>query len=170
MALKSIEIGGVGRALVEAALGIFGQGVALVTDLAGEDHENGALTIRRKAQQTAVHNPATANVQATVTVPAGTSGTRHVCTGVAATLAAGGAAPAAVNVQLHLRDGASGAGTILRSWTLSLPAVAGEMAPPILEPDLWIEGTPNTAMTIEFSAAAGANTFEAVSMTYAEVT
>ena len=104
------------------------------------------------------------------TPPAGTLATiakaadpvnRHFCTGISATLAAGTTAQAAAAI-LVLRDGASGAGTILWSKQVILPTNG-----------LWevnisglnIPGTKNTAMTLEFTAAGAAGTFESVAMT-----
>lgn len=76
---------------------------------------------------------------------------RHVVTTVTVCVAAAATAQPAVLV--HLRDGATGAGTILRSWALSSPvndsqcdSVSG----------LNITGSAATAMTIEFAAATAA--------------
>src|SRR5258706_511789 len=83
---------------------------------------------------------------------------RHVCTSVSATLVA--AAATAAQTTLNLRDGATGAGTILASWVLSVPGVIGSCA--ILPLDsLEIIGSPNTAMTLEFAAGV-ATQFESV--------
>lgn len=108
------------------------------------------------------HRPAV-NTAATISRTALT-GQRHVCTSITATLVAGTTAPAAVQVDVVLRDGASGAGTVLWSARVALEAVAGKVAPPIVLPGLNIEGSINTAMTLEFTAAGGGNTFEGVSM------
>ncbi len=60
-------------------------------------------------------------------------------------------------------DGASGGATHLWEGVMSIPATAGEIRG-ITRSDLWLVGTAATAMTAEFSAAGGANTFESVSM------
>lgn len=112
---------------------------------------------------TAVHAPA-ANTQATASRAAGAAGVRHVCRGLTATLAAGAVAPAAIQVNVVLRDGASGAGTVLWAAAMALPATAGATAAPLSVMDMWIVGTAATAMTLEFSAAGGANTVEAVTL------
>ena len=78
-------------------------------------------------------------------------------------LVAGAAAPAAVQVTARLIDGASGGSAILWQAVLSIPAVAGA-ASGIDRVSLWIPGSVGTAMTLEFSAGAGANTVESVSM------
>lgn len=117
----------------------------------------------RPTAWTKTHAPA-ANTQATASKAAAGAGIRNVCTGILVTLVAGSTAPAAVQVTVNLRDGATGAGTVLWSAVMSLPATAGGSAAPIALSGLWIEGTENTAMTLEFSAAGGANTVEAVAM------
>lgn len=108
------------------------------------------------------HSPAV-NTQASASKAAGGAGVRHVCTGVSARLVAGTAAPAAVQGTLNLRDGATGAGTILASWTVVLAASIGARDEINLT-GLEIPGTANTAMTLEFAAASGANTFESVNL------
>ena len=119
-------------------------------------------------QSWVVTNNPGVNAQATAT-KAAKPGSRNVCQTINATLAAGAVAPAAVQVSVNLRDGASGAGTVLWSGVISLPAVAGQNAAPISITGLSILGSFNTPMTLEFSGAGGANTFEAVSMTGYEV-
>lgn len=109
------------------------------------------------------HEPA-ANAQATITKAAGTGTQRHVCTDLTATIAAQATAPAAVQVVARLRDGATGAGTVLWAAVLSIPATAGiscGVAIAFSHPKI---GSQATAMTLEFSAAGGANTIEAVSL------
>lgn len=108
------------------------------------------------------HEPA-ANTQGTITQATAGAGVRNVCTGLTVTFAAGASAPAAVQVAARLRDGSSGAGTILWAVVLSLPATAGASTG-VTRSNLWIKGTANTAMTLEFSAAGGANTIQAVAL------
>lgn len=105
------------------------------------------------------HTPV-ANTQATASKAAGAAGVRHVCRSISAMLNALTAA-AETTVLLNLRDGATGAGTIL--WSLRLHAIpAGTTG--IAISNLNIFGSAATAMTLEFAAAGGANTFESVSM------
>jgi hypothetical protein len=106
------------------------------------------------------HEPG-ANAQATATKPSAGSGASLICTGISASFAATGSAPTAINVQLRLRDGASGAGRVLWAMTFSLPAVAGAMSGVVRE-NFWRKGSPNTPMTFEFSATGGANTIQSV--------
>jgi hypothetical protein len=82
---------------------------------------------------------------------------------LAARIVGGTTAPAAVSVTLNLRDGATGAGTVLASWTFVLAGAIAAKDEVILC-DLNIVGTANTAMTLEFSAAGGANTLESVNL------
>lgn len=116
-----------------------------------------------KQSWTLVSAPA-ANTQATVTKAAGGAGIRHVCTAITATLVAGTTAPAAAQVTVNLRDGATGAGNVLWTGQMALTATAGTQATPLQISGLNILGSANTPMTLEFSAAGGANTLESVSL------
>ncbi len=106
------------------------------------------------------HTPAAAT-QATITKAAGAAGVRHVCTSISATLATIGTAQSSAIV-LSLRDGTTGAGTILWSKQAVLPANA-----------LWevnisnlnIVGTAATGMTLEFGAAGATASFSSVALT-----
>jgi hypothetical protein len=111
---------------------------------------------------TAIHEPA-ANTQATISKAAAGAGVRNVCTGLTVTLAATSTAPAAVQLAVRLRDGATAVGTVIWAAVISVPATAGVSAG-ITRTNLWIPGTANTALTLEFSAAGGANTIQTVSM------
>jgi hypothetical protein len=104
-----------------------------------------------------VHAPTSAT-QATIN-KAAVSGFKHVCTAITATVACGATAQTPLNV--YLRDGTTGAGTVLWSCTLSAPAngVGG-----LTVTGLSITGSTNTAMTLEFSAAGVAASVEAVSL------
>lgn len=109
------------------------------------------------------HHVPAANNQATITKAAAGAGTKNVCTWLTVKLVAGASAPTAINVSVSLIDGASGGTTYLWRATISLPATAGADNGIALS-NLWMPGTANTAMTLEFSAAGGANTVESVSM------
>lgn len=121
------------------------------------------MAIQSKQTWAATHTPA-ANTQATASRAAAGAGVKNVCNTILVTFAAGATAPTAVNVTVNLRDGATGAGTVIWSATLSLSATAGQTAPVVALSDLWLEGSANTAMTLEFAAAGGANTVESVAM------
>lgn len=120
----------------------------------------GIPLVERPAQWAIQHSPA-ANTRATISRAAGGANIRHVCTSVSAVLAnvaAGGA-----TVRLNLRDGATGAGTILQSWLMSFAGLAiGRYE--LTLPGVNFGGSPNTAMTLEFDVAPGATNFETVSL------
>lgn len=105
-----------------------------------------------------------ANTQATTSKAAGGGTVRNVCTGISATVVATGASVAGP-VSIVLRDGASGAGTVLATWLLNVPAGVGVPNVPLVIQGLNISGSANTAMTIESTAAGGANTQIAVNAT-----
>lgn len=122
----------------------------------------GAWLVAPPGNWSQTHAPA-ANVVATTT-KAGVAATRHVCTSITASLVAGAIAPAVAIVTAVLRDGASGVGTILWSEQIVTQAVAGDKDNIVIS-GLNIVGTAAAAMTLEFTAAGGANTTEVVSMT-----
>lgn len=106
-----------------------------------------------------IQNDPAVNIQATIT-RAGSTGFRHICTSITATLAAGATAGAAVKV--YLRDGVSGVGAILWSGALTAP-IGGSND--LIITGLSIVGNTGAAMTLEFAAAGGLTTFENVSLT-----
>ncbi len=97
------------------------------------------------------HQPAAAT-QATISRAADVGG-RHVCRSVTVSVATG--ATASGIITFNLRDGATGAGTILWSCKLSA-AINGSDS---ISVPMNVIGTKNTAMTLE-SAGAGAATSE----------
>lgn len=116
----------------------------------------GALRVSQDAataRWATTHAPAAAT-QATATKAAAGAGVKNVCTAITVTLASG-AVPTVGVVQFVLRDGATGAGTVLWVGKLSLPAVSGDSR--VLAVPVNIEGTANTAMTLETTAAPAAN-------------
>lgn len=108
------------------------------------------------------HEPAAAT-QATIG-KAAVAGVRHICKEISASIAA--AATAQTPISVRLRDGATGAGTIL--WSMMLSAPANQCASVALT-GLSIVGTPNTAMTLEFSGAGVANSQQTVNLSILEV-
>lgn len=105
-------------------------------------------------------NPAAAT-QATATKAAGASTVRHVanCVTVGLVAVAAQTAPLVFN----LRDGATGAGTVL--WSVAFIGQAGVAQPPVTFCGLNIPGTAATAMTLESAAAPGASNFAFVTLT-----
>jgi hypothetical protein len=130
-------------------------------NLAAQSSVNAQL-VTEPGQWAATHGPAV-NVKATCNQAAGGAGVRNVCQAVSINLAGDSTAPAATVLTVNLRDGATGAGTILMTWTIAIPATAGAFSTINLS-GLNIPGTAATAMTLEFTAAGGAHTFESVSM------
>lgn len=116
-----------------------------------------ASQLTEKGPRWFVNNNATAagGAQGTIGKAAGASGVRHVVDCIAFS-ANSSAAVAAANVFVNVRDGASGAGTILWQYSVSFPTAAAlgiqEIAP-LSFCGLNLVGTAATAMTIEFSAS-----------------
>ncbi len=114
------------------------------------------------AEWDVMHVPAV-NTRATITKAAPGARQRLVCRGFTVTLSAGTVAPTAVNLTVSLIDGVSGGTAYLWRTTLSLQATAG-VNNVVSRDGIYIVGLLGTAMTLEFSAAGGANTFQSVSM------
>lgn len=110
--------------------------------------------------QWSVTNTPAANTQATASRAAGAAGVLNVATTVTACFSG---TVSAAPVQVNLRDGASGAGTILRSWLLGIEAV--NAAHCVNLSGMAMAGTAATAMTLEFAAAGGASTNQTVTLT-----
>lgn len=102
----------------------------------------------------AVNSEPAVSTQATATKAAGGAGVRHVCRSVHFSLAA---VAAQTIIYARVRDGASGAGTVLKSWGIIVPAGS---AVHIELSDLNLIGSANTAMTFEWSGAPVATNFQ----------
>jgi hypothetical protein len=105
------------------------------------------------------NNPAAAT-QASIT-RAAVTGIRHICTSISFVLSTGAAAQATVG-QVALRDGTTGAGSVLWAAQAILPA-NGLWS--VSLSDLAIPGTNGNAMTLEFVAAGVAGSFQSVNLT-----
>jgi hypothetical protein len=110
-------------------------------------------------------NPAVSN-QATASAAA-VAGVRHVADCVSFS-AGSTTAPALTALTVNLRDGATGAGTVIWSQQVIIPAATGQNVVPFSLCGLNLRGTANTAMTLEFSALL-TNLIESVSLTYYEL-
>lgn len=101
-----------------------------------------------------INNAPAVNVRATATQAAGGAGRLHVARSISFA-----AAPAGVSVAetLVIRDGASGVGTIIYQADF----VVGFGGVNVL---LFLIGSSNTAMTIEFLANGGGGEFQSVSL------
>lgn len=105
-------------------------------------------------------NPA-AGSQATASIAA-EANVRHIVDCIAFSAAAT-TAPALTRLDINVRDGATGAGTIIWTYTVAVAAATGTLVAPVNFCGLNLTGTTNTAMTLEFSASL-ANLIENVSM------
>lgn len=154
-----LKVGGIGRAAWETAASTAADRVNASFDLYGRQR---VVAGAQEANAWSIKNRAAANTAATVSKAAGTSAERHVCTGFMVTFASLGA-PTPEIIGIQIRDGATGAGTIIWEGSISLPAVAGESKWVGLS-GLWLVGTAATAMTIETDAGGGANDYLSVSL------
>lgn len=105
------------------------------------------------------HTPAAAT-QATASKAAGGGTVRHVATTITACSAQAGTAQ--TPIAINLRDGASGAGTIIRSWKISTVIQDSKC---VDLSGLAMIGTANTAMTLEFAGAGVAASEQTVTLT-----
>lgn len=153
-----IKIGGIARNTWETAVTAADR-VNASFDLYGRLR---TISGRESTTWSVKHTPA-ANNQATASKAAGAAGVKHVCTGYAWSLSSGAGAPTPELITIAIRDGATGAGTIIWEETVSLPATAGSSAGRVVT-GLYLVGTTATAMTIETDSAPGANVVASVSM------
>lgn len=94
---------------------------------------------------------------------AGASGVKHVATGVHA-LIYGDSTGNADQVTLVLRDGATGAGTIVASWQLKLATGANTIGTLVDVAGLAIVGTSATGMTLEITGASATHSIVTCSL------
>ena len=102
----------------------------------------------------AVNSEPAVSIQASATRAAGAAGVRHVCRSLHFSLAA---VAAQTIIYARVRDGTTGAGTILWSQAIIIPAGSAQH---IELSDLNIVGSAATAMTFEWSAAPVATNFQ----------
>lgn len=108
-----------------------------------------------------VNSAAAGAVQASASKAAGIAGLRHVAKRALIALSATGTVQPAIAV--NLRDGATGAGTILVSWAVAAcvntGGATGSVCAVVIDADnLNLPGTAATAMTLEYAGAAAAAT------------
>jgi hypothetical protein len=120
----------------------------------------GSLLTEKSSRWSVISNPA-AGSQATASI-ASEASVRHVVDCVSFSAAAT-AAPAATALTINIRDGASGAGTIIWTFQTAVTATTGQLVQPHSICGLNLVGTTATAMTAEFSASL-ANLIESVSI------
>lgn len=131
---------------------------ANATNLAATLNNGGGLIVPLMTW-TITSTPAAAT-QATATRAVGATGVFHVATTLTWGLT-GGALQTPLDI--NLRDGATGAGTILRTWKAAIPAANNAINHSLS--GLAIIGSTATAMTIEFDAAGAATIEQTVSLT-----
>lgn len=122
----------------------------------------GTVKVATSGEWSIEHRPAAATV-ATIT-RAMVLGGRNVCRSITASLVS---TAAQGQVDVLLRDGGSGAGTVL--WSARFAGTAGNSYNIALT-GLNIVGSDSTAMTLEFSAAPAATNFEGVALSGCNLT
>jgi hypothetical protein len=120
----------------------------------------GAAVTERSSRWSVIHNPA-ASSQATASIAA-EGGVRHVADCIAFS-AGSTTAPTLTALTVNLRDGATGAGTIIWTHEVVVSNATGQNVAPFSTCGLNLVGTTNTAMTAEFSSSL-TNLIEAVSL------
>ena len=121
----------------------------------------GAQIAEKGPRWSAVSNPAV-STQATAS-KAAVAAMRHVADCISFSAGSTTAIGAAGFLTINLRDGATGAGTVIWTHEIALAAAAGQNVPPFGLCGLNLAGTTNTAMTFEFSALT-TNLIESVSI------
>lgn len=101
------------------------------------------------------HVPVTAT-QATITKAAAGAGVRLFCNAITVSLTC--AATAQTQILVELLDGAT------QIWAAQMACLAGD-SKCLIVTNLELAGSPNTAMTLHFSGAGVAGSFEAVTLT-----
>ncbi|OLE23436.1 MAG: hypothetical protein AUG49_15995 [Catenulispora sp. 13_1_20CM_3_70_7] len=110
----------------------------------------GAALAAAPGYWTVTNGPA-AGTAASASKGTGAAGVRHIGTNLSFGFSASTALAGIATVTVNLRDGATGAGTVLKSWQFTLPAAT--VAPVHVElAGLSEVGTAATAMTLEFAA------------------
>lgn len=137
-----------------------GAQVATVDSLVSNTYAGG-LVVLQPTTWSLVHTPSAAT-QATVSQAAGGSGVQFVAQSISFSLSVDGT-HAQTAIQINLRDGATGAGSIL--WSQTIVKAATEPITFFHASGLNIVGSSNTAMTLEFSAAPAAGSVESVTLT-----
>lgn len=112
-----------------------------------------------------MHAPAVGTL-ATISKAAGGGTVRHVATGLVWSFANDGTVnTTARSNTVRLRDGATGAGTVLAEWHVFIPVTSDSAAQRHIHlTGLNISGSANTAMTLEFEGTAADHTFYNVTL------
>jgi hypothetical protein len=132
-----------------------------ISSLTNSGNNDGPILTEKGARWNIVSNPA-AGSQASASRAAGNVNTRKVADCVSFS-AASTTAPALTALTVNLRDGATGAGTVIWTQQVVISAATGQNVTPFSVCGLNLIGSNQTAMTLEFSAAL-ANLIESVSI------
>lgn len=129
----------------------------------------GRLTVAQGgATQWSVTSAPAVNNLAVASKAAGATGVKHVCSGISFSWANDGTANGtARSLVVTLRDGATGAGTILYNWPVRITTTATDQNNfgRVDLSGLNLLGTAATAMTLEFTGTAPDHTFLAANIT-----
>ncbi len=136
--------------------------LASATTLSATNSGVGGVITTAPGMWAVTHAPSI-NPAAVASKTAGSAGVRHVCTAVAITLGQSTTGTVQAALIFNLRDGATGAGTILASFTLSSPSATGPTTVLTLS-GLNLFGTAATAMTLESASAPAANVYASCSL------
>ena len=133
-------------------------GTTTTASLATQAYEStlkadGALMVETTAGWAVTNTAAVGSASSVSRAPAGV-GISHRCTTVSFGFSATTALAGITTVTINLRDGGPGAGTVLFSWSFTLPA-ATLLPFAISLTGLNFLGTANNAMTLEFAAGIG---------------
>lgn len=161
-----------GAAVVASAAGVQKTGIAsgatgnsfveaTATNMAATVSATGGQISPLPGNWSVVSFPAV-TTKASASKAAGAAGVRHVCTGASFSFQQP-AAVVALASNLQIRDGATGAGTII--WQQTFNSTVASTTVSVNLTGLNIIGTAATAMTAEFAVAGGLNTQEAVVLT-----
>lgn len=126
----------------------------------GAANSSSAALLTVQASQIGINSSPAVNTQASASVAAGGATVRHMaahCSGSIATVAA------QTQVNLNLRDGATGAGTILWAGTILCP-ISTQCA--LDSGPINIIGTAATAMTCEWNGVPAVGNFEVANLEY----
>src|SRR6266568_4914544 len=126
------------------------------TTVAGKERQ---AVIRPVSGQFSLTHTPVAATQATISAASAGASNKNVASAISFSIYTG--ATAQTIIVIALRDGASGAGTILWSKSCAL-AASSFWTENVTLPDL--QGTAATAMTLEFSAAGVANSVQSVNL------
>jgi hypothetical protein len=123
------------------------------------------LMVVPAADKAVIHQPASATA-AVASIAAGGASVRHIATGCTVFVSTVAAQP---DIVVNLRDGATGAGTIVWTGRVSCAITSGNACSAVSGP-INILGTANTAMTCETATAPAVSNLAVATLTYHDAT